>query len=144
MTDAIKSVDVAVYTGADDQILRRLTVSAAQDTASKVDAALLLDITFTKVGGQQIETPANARPFTELLQALDAAGLADLGLGGGQRRGRRAGGPRGHREQRRQVRPLHRRCKGDRAKAASAPRSSRADPFPTSPVSPRPLGRSAS
>jgi len=85
VTDAIKSVDVTVYTGADDQILRRLTVSASlQDTASKVDAALLLDITFTKVGqDQQIEAPANARPFTELLQALDAAGLADLGLGGG-------------------------------------------------------------
>jgi len=85
VTEAIKSVDVTVYTGADDQILRRLTVSASlQDTASKVDAALLLDITFTKVGqDQQIEAPANARPFTELLQALDAAGLADLGLGGG-------------------------------------------------------------
>jgi hypothetical protein len=81
--NAIKALDVAVYTGADDKILRRLTVSAdLKDTASKIDAAVLLDVTFTKVAQeQQIDAPENPRSFTELLKALDAAGITDLGLG---------------------------------------------------------------
>ena len=85
LTEAIKSVDVEVYTGAEDKILRRLVVTAdLKDAASKVDAGLLLDLTFTKVGEEQeIEGPDNAQPFSELLKALDAAGLTDLGLGGG-------------------------------------------------------------
>jgi hypothetical protein len=83
--DAVKKFDVAIYTGAEDQILRRLTVTAdLKDAKSEVDAAILLDVTFTKVGSeQQIEAPANPRPFSELLQALDAAGLTDLGLAAG-------------------------------------------------------------
>lgn len=82
---AIKSLDVEVYTGAEDRILRRLLVTAdLKDAESKVDAGILLDLTFTKVGqDQQVEAPANPRPFSELLQALDAAGFADLGLSGG-------------------------------------------------------------
>jgi hypothetical protein len=44
---------------------------------------VLLDLTFTKVGQEQtITAPSNPKPFTELLKAVDAAGLADLGLGG--------------------------------------------------------------
>ena len=50
---------------------------------SKLDAGVLLDLTFTKVGQEQtITAPSNPKPFTELLKAVDAAGLADLGLGG--------------------------------------------------------------
>src|SRR4051794_38712145 len=81
---AIKNLTVDVYTGVDDSILRRLTVNAdLQDAASKVDAGVLLDVTFTKVGQEQtITAPSNPKPFTELLKAVDAAGLADLGLGG--------------------------------------------------------------
>jgi hypothetical protein len=80
---AIKALNVTVYTGAEDRILRRLTVSAdLKDATSKIDAALLFDVTFTKVGQEQdIAAPENPRPFTELLKALDAAGLTDLGLG---------------------------------------------------------------
>jgi hypothetical protein len=81
---AVKNLTVDVYTGADDSILRRLTVKAdLQDAASKIDAGVLLDVTFTKVGQEQtITAPSNPKPFTELLKAVDAAGLADLGLGG--------------------------------------------------------------
>jgi hypothetical protein len=81
---AIKSLTVDVYTGAEDSILRRLVVNAdLQDAASKIDAGVLLDLTFTKVGQEQtITAPSNPKPFTELLKAVDAAGLADLGLGG--------------------------------------------------------------
>ena len=32
---------------------------------------------------QTITAPANPKPFGELLKAVDAAGLAELGLGGG-------------------------------------------------------------
>jgi hypothetical protein len=82
---AIKGLTVDVYTGADDQILRRLTVTAElQDAASKLDATVLLDLTFTKVGQEQtITAPSNPKPFSELLKALDSAGLTNLGLGGG-------------------------------------------------------------
>jgi hypothetical protein len=82
---AIKNLTVTVYTGASDQILRRLTVNAdLKDAASKIDAGLLLDITFTKVGQEQtITAPANPKPFSELLKAIDAAGLANLGLAAG-------------------------------------------------------------
>jgi len=81
---AIKSLTVDVYTGAEDSILRRLVVKAdLQDAASKIDAGVLLDLTFTKVGQEQtITAPSNPKPFTELLKAVDASGLADLGLGG--------------------------------------------------------------
>jgi hypothetical protein len=81
---AIKSLTVDVYTGAEDSILRRLVVTAdLQDAAAKVDAGVLLDLTFTKVGQEQtITAPSNPKPFAELLKAVDSAGLGDLGLGG--------------------------------------------------------------
>jgi hypothetical protein len=81
---AIKGLTVTVYTGADDTILRRLTVDAdLQDAAAKIDVGVLLGLTFTKVGLQQtIAAPSNPKPFTELLKAIDAAGIANLGLGG--------------------------------------------------------------
>jgi hypothetical protein len=80
---AIKSLKVDVYTGAEDSILRRLVVTAdLQDAAAKVDAGVLLDLTFTKVGQKQtITAPSNPKPFSELLKAVDKAGIADLGLG---------------------------------------------------------------
>ena len=82
--NAIKSLTVTVYTGAQDQILRRLTVNAdLKDATSKIDAAVLLDVTFTKVAQDQtFPVPSSPRPFGELLKAIDAAGLANLGLGG--------------------------------------------------------------
>jgi hypothetical protein len=81
---AIKALNVTVHTGAQDRILRRLTVNAdLKDAASKIDVAVLLDVTFSKVGQEQaFPVPKSPRPFGELLKAVDAAGLADLGLGG--------------------------------------------------------------
>jgi hypothetical protein len=82
--NAVKNLTVEVYTGVEDSILRRLVVTAdLQDAASKIDAGVSLDVTFTKVGQEQtITAPSTPKPFTELLKAVDAAGLADLGLGG--------------------------------------------------------------
>jgi hypothetical protein len=81
--DAIKALNVTVYTGAQDKVLRRLVVNAdLKSTASKIDAAVLLDVTFTKVAQEQtFPVPSNPKPFGELLKAIDAAGIADLGLG---------------------------------------------------------------
>ena len=117
-----QGADVTVYTGAEDQILRRLTVNAdLKDAASKIDAALLLDLTFTKVGAGAADRRARRtpKPFTELLKALDAAGLADLGLGGAQRR--RATSTPEQPARRRTTWTSTPRCieqaKGDRAKA---------------------------
>jgi len=61
--DAVKDLTVTVFTGAEDQQLRRLVVDGRTD-----DGRALLDLTLTKVGeDQSIEAPADARPFTELL-----------------------------------------------------------------------------
>ncbi len=81
--DAIKSLTVTVYTGSEDKILRRLTVNADLKNAdSKIDTALLLDVTFTKVAKEQsFPAPQDPKPFGELLKAIDAAGLANLGFG---------------------------------------------------------------
>ena len=59
--------DRTVYTGAEDQILRRLVV----DGDAKSSGAGLLDLTLTKVGeDQQIAAPNDARPFNELLETF--------------------------------------------------------------------------
>ena len=57
--DAIGTLDVTVFTGSTDRILRRLVV-AGDDVR--------FDFTLTRVDeDQDIEAPKNARPFTELL-----------------------------------------------------------------------------
>jgi len=72
LATAVKNAKVEVYTGADDQILRRIVVHGDVKGAPSV-----LDLTLTKVGQPQpITAPANPRPFTELLAAGKAAGLA--------------------------------------------------------------------
>jgi hypothetical protein len=82
--EAIKALTVTVYTGAQDKVLRRLVVNAdLKNAASKIDAAVLLDVTFTKVAEEQtFPVPSSPKPFGELLKAIDAAGIANLGLGG--------------------------------------------------------------
>jgi hypothetical protein len=74
--DQVKDLTVSVYSGADDQILRRLVV---EGSATDGKGTALLDLTLTKVGeDHNIEAPADARPFNELL-AQHGAGAA---LGG--------------------------------------------------------------
>lgn len=99
LEQAIKSVDVQIYTGAQDRILRRLVVHAVlHDPQSKGDSTLDLDLQFTKVNeDQQISAPANPKPFSELLKvtsALDGGGLSGL-LGGARSGGGSATAPSG-------------------------------------------------
>jgi hypothetical protein len=84
---AIKSVDVQIYTGTQDRILRRLVVHAVlHEPQSQGDSTLDLNLQLTKVNqDQQISAPANPKPFSELLKvtgALNGGGLSGL-LGGG-------------------------------------------------------------
>jgi hypothetical protein len=82
VADAVKDVKVEIYTGKQDRILRRMVIGAGvqdpKDPASG-SAAVKLDLSLTDLGSdQQIEAPANARPFEEL-----AAKLRSQGMGGG-------------------------------------------------------------
>ena len=61
--DAIESLTVTVYTGAEDRILRRLVVAGTVE-----GDPVQLDLTLTRVGSdQRIAAPKGARPFSELL-----------------------------------------------------------------------------
>jgi hypothetical protein len=87
VTDAVQDLSVEIHTGADDRILRRMLISLrvqnAQDAAQTADVKLdlqLLDLN----EDQEIEAPADAKPFEELVQQLEALGLGNLGgLGAG-------------------------------------------------------------
>src|SRR4051794_27638208 len=60
---ALKDVTVTIYTGAEDQLLRRLVVTG--DAASK---PVVVDLTLTRVGAEQaISAPQGAKPFDQLL-----------------------------------------------------------------------------
>jgi hypothetical protein len=77
--DHVKDLTVTVFTGAEDQVLRRLVVEGAaapsSDTDGKDAGRALLDLTLTKVGeDQKIEAPSDARPFTELLAQFQRSG----------------------------------------------------------------------
>jgi hypothetical protein len=61
-SESIGSLDVAVYTGVSDRILRRLVVTGDD---------VRFDLTLSRVGSdQQIEAPDSARPFSELLERV--------------------------------------------------------------------------
>jgi len=71
--DEVKALTVTVFTGAEDQVLRRLVV---EGTGTDNAAHVLLDLTLTKVGeDQQIEAPKNVKPFAELLGQFKQGGL---------------------------------------------------------------------
>jgi len=86
--EAVSNLRVEIYTGAEDKILRRMRVDADLETTGEAQggperAAVTLDLTLTGVNeDQEIEAPADARPFEELTQQLGSLGLG--GLGGGQ------------------------------------------------------------
>ena len=92
--EAIDDLSVEIYTGADDQILRRMVISlglklpegtsvAAQGAQS---ADIKLDFQLLDVNeDQEITAPENAKPFADLVKQLEGLGMGlDLGaLGGG-------------------------------------------------------------
>jgi hypothetical protein len=89
---AVSDVKVEIYTGKQDRVLRRMVIGAGvqdpKDPASG-SATVKLDLSLTDLGSdQQIEAPANPRPFEEL-----AAKLRSQGMGGGP--GGAGGGAKG-------------------------------------------------
>ena len=83
--NSVKSAHFDLYSGKDDHILRRLTISiAVQQGANKLD--LNFDVTLGKVNeSQTITAPSNPQPFSALLSQLKVNPLGALGaLGAAQ------------------------------------------------------------
>ena len=90
--EAIEDLSVEIYTGADDQILRRMVIDLSlkmpegTSVAAAQSADIRLDFQLLDVNEEQeIEAPENAKPFSELLKQIEGLGAGlDLGaLGGG-------------------------------------------------------------
>jgi hypothetical protein len=87
--NAVKTAHFDIYSGNDDHILRRLTITLGVEPPS--GSTSKVDVSFDFVLGdvnqsQTIEAPSNPKPFSELLQSLgvpsSALGqLGSLGLG---------------------------------------------------------------
>jgi hypothetical protein len=94
VTDAVEDLNVEIYTGADDRILRRMVIAlrargeqAAQTADVRFDLQLL-DLN----EDQDIEAPDGAKPFNELVQKLQSLGLGNLGSLGAASGGSGGGG----------------------------------------------------
>lgn len=85
---AVEKLDVEIYTGADDRILRRMVIAlglkAPEGSEQGADAVdLRFDLQLLDVNeDQEIEAPQNAKSFDELVRQLDDLGLGRLGLPG--------------------------------------------------------------
>jgi hypothetical protein len=82
---AVKRFAIEVYTGKSDRVLRKLVVNAdLQEPSSKQASHLVFELTLTDVGSDQHFTaPKNAKPFSELLKAMDGFSLFGSATGGG-------------------------------------------------------------
>jgi hypothetical protein len=87
--DAIKSLNVEIYTGKDDTILRRIVVAAKLDVPNQSgggsqSADVNFDLQLLDLNeDQDINAPSNTKPFSELMNKLNGLGLGGLGgLGG--------------------------------------------------------------
>ena len=101
VTDAVEDLKVEIFTGKDDKILRRmivdLAVVAPEGTQGGGSADMKLDLQLLDLGeSQDIEAPADAKPFEELVNSLGGGGglggLLGGGAGGGSGGGSGSGG----------------------------------------------------
>jgi hypothetical protein len=84
VVEAVKSASVEIYTGNDDKVLRRIVIDADVVAPQGVDdfesADIKLDVSITELNQeQQIDAPANPKPFDELAEKLGGLGLGGLG-----------------------------------------------------------------
>jgi hypothetical protein len=81
--EAVKNPRVEIYTGRDDQILRRMVVDLGiEDAATKTSGTVAFDVAITNLNeDQDIAEPADAKPFDDLLGQLGGLGLG-VGTGG--------------------------------------------------------------
>ena len=77
---AVKDPRVEIYTGKDDQILRKMVVNLGiEDNGSGTSGTIAFEVSLTGLNeDQEIAEPADAKPFSELLTQFGG-----LGLGGG-------------------------------------------------------------
>ena len=82
--DAVKDPRVEIYTGKDDQILRRMVVNLGiEDAASKTSGTVAFDVSIADLNeDQDIAEPADAKPFDQLLGQLGGLGLGAGGAAG--------------------------------------------------------------
>ena len=96
VSEAVRDLKVEIFTGKDDKILRRMVVALGlvDPAGSDGRADMKLDLQLLDLGeGQEIEAPADAKPFEELVNSLGGAGgLGGLLGGGGGSGGGAAGG----------------------------------------------------
>ncbi len=90
----VKSASIDVYTGADDKILRQLTVQIElQDPSSSQTVNLKLEVALSDVNQDQtIEAPANPKPLDQLIPGGLGAALGSSGAGLGSTGGSSTGG----------------------------------------------------
>ena len=81
---AIKDPRVEIYTGKDDQILRRMVVDLGVDEKQSGTAGTVaFDVSITDLNeDQDIAEPSDAKPFSELLGQLGGLGIGGGALGG--------------------------------------------------------------
>jgi hypothetical protein len=82
--DAVKDPRVEIYTGKDDQILRRMVVNlGVEDASSKTSGTVAFDVSITDLNeDQDIAEPADAKPFSDLLSQLGGLGLGAASASG--------------------------------------------------------------
>jgi hypothetical protein len=83
-TDAIKDPRVEIYTGKEDQTLRRIVVNLdVDDKASGTTGSVVFDASITDLNeDQDVAEPADAKPFSEFLGLLGGLGLGGASAGG--------------------------------------------------------------
>ena len=83
--EAVKDPRVEIYTGKDDQILRRMVVNLGiEDAASETSGTIAFDISITDLNEEQdIAEPADPKPFADLLSQFGGLGLGAAAGGGG-------------------------------------------------------------
>jgi hypothetical protein len=86
---AVKDLKVELYTGKEDSTLRRMVIDLSAQLPKTADTAaqagkLVLDFSILDLNeDQEIEAPANPKPFEELTNQLGGLGLGGLGSGSG-------------------------------------------------------------
>ena len=94
LTDIIKSADFDIYTGADDDILRKLEANLEidppdADSGAPESVSVGFSVTLSELNEpQEISGPTDAQPLGDLLQqfGVDPSQLGALGAAGGRRR----------------------------------------------------------
>jgi len=84
ITDAVKGLEVQIFTGKEDKILRRMVVDLDVDAPQqKTKATLKLDFSLLELNeDQEFKAPADAKPFDELLGQFGGLGALGSGSGG--------------------------------------------------------------